>query len=79
MIVVGSYFAVTSEKLFWAGNSHIHIESAELNQMLSLVVAVTSESSCKPELLLFEGKNDHLHPAGLLEPLRSGEPAPKKI
>ena len=30
-------------------------------------------------MLLFAGMNDHLHAAGLLEPLRSGEPAPKKI
>ena len=34
---------------------------------------------CEPELLLFAGMNDHLHAAGLLEPLRRGEPTLKKI
>ena len=34
---------------------------------------------CEPELLLFAGMNDHLHAAGLLEPLRSGKPTQKKI
>ena len=47
--------------------------------MLTLIVAMKSERPCEPELLLFAGMNDHLHAAILLEPLRSGEPTPKKI
>ena len=38
-----------------------------------------SETQCVPELLLFAEINNHLHVAGLLEHLRSGEPTPKKI
>ena len=38
-----------------------------------------SETPCEPELLLFAGMNDHVLAAGLLGPLRSGEPTPKKI
>ena len=52
---------------------------AHLNEMLNLIVAMKSETLCEPELLLFAGMNDHLHAAGLVEPLRSGEPTPKKI
>ena len=47
--------------------------------MLTLVVAIKSEMPCEPELLLFAGKNDHLHAAGLLEQLKGDEPTPKKI
>ena len=47
--------------------------------MLTLAVAVNSETPCEPELLLFAGMNDHLHAAGLLEPLRSGKPRPNKL
>ena len=47
--------------------------------MLTLVVAVNSETPCESELLLFAGMNDHLHASGLLEPLRSGKPRPKKL
>ena len=47
--------------------------------MLSLIVAIKSETPCEPELFLFAGMNDHLHAAGLLEPLRSGELTTKKI
>ena len=52
---------------------------AELNQILTLIVAMKLETSCEPELLLFAGLNDHPHAAGLLENLRNGEPTPKKI
>ena len=51
----------------------------ELNQMLTLVVALKSETPCEPELLLFAGMNDDLHAAGLLEHLTGAEPTPKKI
>ena len=34
---------------------------------------------CEPELLLFAGRNDHLHAAGLLEHLKGDAPTPKKI
>ena len=47
--------------------------------MSTLIVAMKSETPCEPELLLFAGMNDHLQAAGLLEPLRRGEPTPKKI
>ena len=39
--------------------------------MLTLIVAKKSETPCEPELLLFTGMKDHLHAAGLLEPLRT--------
>ena len=40
---------------------------AELNQMLTLVVAIKLETPFEPELLLFAGMNDHVDAAGLLE------------
>ena len=55
------------------------LPGAQLTQMLTLVVAIKSETPCEPKLLLFAGMNDHLHAAELLRPLRSREPAPKKI
>ena len=55
------------------------LPGAELNQMLTLIVSMKSETQCEPGLLLFAGMNDHLHAAGLLEPLRSGEPTTEKI
>ena len=55
------------------------LPGAELNQMLTLVVAIKSEMPCEPELLLFAGMNDHLHSAGLLEHLKGEVPTPKKI
>ena len=33
----------------------------------------------EPELLLFAGMTAQLHAAGLMEPLRNGEPTPKKV
>ena len=42
--------------------------------MLTLIVAIKSETPCEPEMLLFAGMNDHLHAAVLLEHLTSGEP-----
>ena len=38
-----------------------------------------SETPCEHDWLLFAQMNDHLHAAGLLEPLMTGEPTPKKI
>ena len=55
------------------------LPGAELNQMLTLVVAIKSEMPCEPELLLFAGMNDHLHAAGLLEHLKGDALTPKKI
>ena len=55
------------------------LPGAELNQMLTLVVSIKSETPCEPELLLFAGMNDHLHVAGLLEHLKGEAPTPKKI
>ena len=77
--MVGSDFAGTSPKLFWPEALVYLLPGAELNQMLTLIIAMNSETPCEPELLLFAGMNDHLHAAGLLEYLRSGEPTTKKI
>ena len=78
IIVAGSDFEGTSPKLFWPETLVYSLPGAELNQMLTLVVAIKSEMPCKPELLLFAGMNDYLHAAGLLEQLKSDEPTPKK-
>ena len=74
IIVAGSDFGGTSPKLFWPETLVYLLPGAELNQMLTLIIAIKSE-----RLLLFAGMNDHLHVAGLLEPLRSGELTTKKI
>ena len=79
IIVAGSDFEGTSTKLFWPETLIYSLPGAELNQMLTLVVAIKSEMPCEPELLLFEGMNDHLHATGFLEQLKGDEPAPKKI
>ena len=79
MIMAGSDFEGTSPKLFWPENLVYLLPGAELNQMLTLIVAIKSERPCEPELLLFAGMNDHLQAAGLLEHLRSAESTPKKI
>ena len=79
IIVTGSDFEGTSPKLFWPETLVYSLPGAELNQMLTLVVAIKSEMPCKPELLLFAGMNDHRHAAGLLEQLKGDKPTPKKI
>ena len=79
VIVAGSDFEGTSPKLFWPEILIYSLPGAELNQMLTLVVAIKSEMPCEPELLLFAGMNDHLHAAGLLEQLKGSEPTSKKI
>ena len=79
VIVVGLDFEGTSPKLFWPETLIYSLPGAELNQMLTLVVAVKSEMPCEPELLLFAGMNDHLHATGFLEQLKGDEPTPKKI
>ena len=79
IIVAGSDFEGMSPKLFWPETLVYSLPGAELNQMLTLVVAIKSEMHCEPELLLFAGMNDHLHATGFLEQLRGDEPAPKKI
>ena len=79
IIVAGSDFERTSPKLFWPENLIYSLPGAELNQMLTLVVAIKSEMPCEPELLLFAGMNDHLHATGFLEQLKGDEPAPKRI
>ena len=78
IIVAGSDFEGTSSKLFWPEILVYSLPGAELNQMLTLVVALKSEMPCEPELLLFAGMNDHLHAAGPLEQLKGDEPMPKK-
>ena len=79
IIVSGSDFEGTYPKLFWPETLVYRLPGAEVNQMLTLVVAIKSEMPCEPELLLFEGMNDHLHATGFLEQLKGDEPAPKKI
>ena len=80
VIVAGSDFEGTSPKLFWPETLIYSLPGAELNQMLTLVVAIKSEMPCEPELLLFAGMNDHLHAMGLLEQLKGDEiPTSRKI
>ena len=79
IIVAGSDFEGTSPKLFWPETLVYSLSGAEMNQMLTLVVAIKSEMPCEPELFLFAGMNVHLHATGLLEQLKGDEPAPKKI
>ena len=79
IIIAVSESAGNSEKSFWPETLIYILPGAKLNQMLTLVVAIKSETPCEPELLLFAGMNDHLHVAILREPLKSGEPTPKKI
>ena len=79
IILAGSDFEGTSPKLFWPEILVYSLPGAELNQMLTLVVAMKSEMPCEPELLLFAGMNDHLHAAGFLEQLKGDAPMPKKI
>ena len=57
IIVTGSDFEGTSPKLFWPETLVYSLPGAELNQMLTLVVAIKSEMPCEPELLLFAGMN----------------------
>ena len=79
IIVAGSDFEGTSPKLFWPETLVYSLPGAELNQLLTLVVAMKSEMPCELELLLFAGINDPLHEGGLLEQLKGDEPMPKKI
>ena len=72
-IMAGSDFEGTSPKLFWPETLVYLLPGAELNQMLTLVVAIKSKTPCELELLLFAGMNDYLHTAGLLEHLTGGE------
>ena len=53
IIVAGSDFEGTSPKLFWPETLIYSLPGAELNQILTLVVAIKSEMPCEPELLLF--------------------------
>ena len=55
VIVAGSDFEGTSPKLFWPESLVYSLPGAELNQMLTLVVAIKSEMPCEPELLMFAG------------------------
>ena len=79
IIEAGLAFEGTSPNLFWSETLVYLLPGAELNQILTLMVAIISATLCEPELLLFAGTDDHLHAAGLLEHSTSGEPTPKKI
>ena len=61
VIVTASDFNGTSPKFYWPETLVYMLPGAELNQILTLVVAMKSETPCEPELLLFAGMNDHLH------------------
>ena len=63
IIMEGSDFEGTSPKLFWPETFVYLLPGAQLNQMLTLVVAIKLETPCEPELLLFAGMNDHLNAA----------------
>ena len=65
--------------MFWPETLIYSLPGAELNQLLTLVVAIKSEMPCEPELLLFAGMNDHLHATGFLEQLKGDEPTPRRI
>ena len=75
IIVAGTDFEGTSPKLFWPKTLLYLLPGVELDQMLTLVVAIKLETPCEPELLLIAG----MYAAGLLEHLKGAEPAPKKI
>ena len=79
IIVAGSDFEGTSPKLFWPETLVYLLPGAELNHMLTLVVAIKLETPCERKLLLFAGMNDHQLVEGLLEHLPGAEPTPKKI
>ena len=79
IILAGSDFEVSSPKLFWLETLVYLLPGAELNQMLTLVVAIKSETPCERELLVFAVLNDHLHAAGLLDNLKGEASTPKKI
>ena len=79
IIMAGSDFEGTSPKLFWPETLVYVLPGAELNQMLTLVVAIKSEMPSELELLMFAEMNDHLHAAGLLEHLKGDARLPKKI
>ena len=64
--VAGSDFEGTSPKVFWPETSVYILPGAELNQILTRIVAIKPETPCEPELLLFTGMNDRLHAAGYL-------------
>ena len=76
--MAASDFEETSPKLFWPETLVYLLPGAELNQVLTLIVAIKSETACEPELLFFARMNDHLHAAGLFEHLRSEEPTQRK-
>ena len=79
IIVAGSDFEGTSPKLFWPETLVYLLPGAELNQMLTLVMAIKSEMPCEPELLLFAGMSDPLHAARLLEHLKIGRMRCKRM
>ena len=76
--MAGSDFEGTSPKLFWPETLVYLLRGLELNQMLTLVMAIKLETPREPELLLFAGMNDHLHAAGLLDHLKGAEPTPRR-
>ena len=79
VIVVGSDFTGTSPKLICFETLVYLLSGAEISQMLTLAVAMKSETQCESEELFSIGLNDHLHAAVLLQLLRNGEPTPRKI
>ena len=55
IIVAGSDFDGTYPKLFWPETLVYLLPGAELNQMLTLIVAMKSETPCEPEFCYSRG------------------------
>ena len=70
VIIVASSDSAGHQKIVLARNHFSALSGAELNQMLTFVVTIRSETPSEPDLLLFAGMNDHLYAAGLLDPPR---------
>ena len=60
----------TSNKLFCRSILIYVLLGSKSNQMLTIVAAITSKTSCEPVLLFNAGFNDHLHAMSLLEVLK---------
>ena len=78
-IVAGSDLTGTSDNFILTGNSWVHVARDINKPILNSGVVKKTETSCKPELLLFAGMNDHLHAAGLLISMRKEEPTSQTL
>ena len=69
----------TSEKLFLSETLQYVLTGAQLNQLLTLVMAFSLDTSHDPEFLLLAKMNDCLHATGLLESLMEENATAKKF